>query len=166
MFEKPKGRVNCRNLRENDANITTDAVLYFLSSLRLSETDIFALLITSVDTHIIPYKNFTCNLTYQNNISCANCFSSIREMKTSYMKGIFSCESILPFHMGRTCLMYQHFHVRNFEPSHFTCELRIAYVKTFRFFTLNENFTSENVPFQNHPQDNTRTIFHELTCTA
>ena len=65
------------------------------------------------------------------------------KIKISWMKLIFICESAnshVKF-MFRTPT----FHLQNYEPIRFKCELGISYVKTFPFHKWNENFISENV---------------------
>ena len=40
---------------------------------------------------ILPYKNFTWNFTYENNISCVTCFNSMCEM-CNFEAVHFTCE--------------------------------------------------------------------------
>ena len=65
-------------------------------------------------------------------------------MKISNVKLIFrgQCSvSYLKF-MFRT----RRFHMWNFEPGQFTCEVGISYVKMFPFHMWDENFINENLP--------------------
>ena len=83
-------------------------------------------------------------LKYEKNISFVSCFNTICEMKTSYGKFILIRESSISHvkYMFRT----PRFHMWNFEPVRFTCELSISYMKTFPFHMWNGNFTCESVP--------------------
>ena len=83
----------------------------------------------------------TCNFTYENNISYVNFFNSMREMKISYVKLIFTCECSISDvkYLFRT----PRFHVWNFEPVHFTCELSISYANRSQFQLLKEKFWLE-----------------------
>ena len=67
------------------------------------------------------YENFTSYFAYENIFHVWKCFISVHEMKISYVKWIFICESSISY--VKYMFRKPTFHLWKFEPFHFTYEL-------------------------------------------
>ena len=101
----------------------------------------------------VPCENFTYHFTYASTISHAKVFQPVYQMKISYVKLIFKCESSISY--VKYASQIPTFHMYDFEPiyftyylvsymlkrSDFTSEMKFSHVKMFQFHMF---FTCEN----------------------